>query len=609
MKNATLTKSNATVWNPRIGLWRRLGSGHCVSVSKNQSVHSGPEAAMKLLICAQRNDFTGVNAMRVLEGLRKTQFVGNSPNQGGFRWYIEETDLQDDHAVFFNGMSLLVLWAGHSDAFNTAERLLMRDILCDAGQFCLQRMRQDRVYYPNEYLGYAVCAYLAAEFFDDASSSLPEIIERLETSMDYWLANGWGWGEHLSNIYGRVCLDELSILLLFAEKLPDVLHAKAKQLFIDLHRLETEFHNGPRVPTIRDYSFTNIPRGLFYPDLIKPLPTDMTFEPYLGEGSRLPVCSAPFLTAAAEVWYPLGASLHQNGWHDKLGSMLNHDRPTSTPANDDVEPIEFTTQCFNDITAHSYVNQNVRMGSLSEFPIMPTMEGLNAGLSWQCFPIATWVQSHLWSYMQWATVENGTKRSHPAREKRTAYLHNSLTDTVIPPLVGRTYCLQHGPELLCLRYMPRLSLRWQSLVDQVRLIHDPSVRMHQNNFEHWCSLEVSADDRRLYYAHTAPPQWRSPTPVLKPAKAIAESKTHEMTVPWAVEYLADPAISMPIAASIWAVSLDKAIESQPVFQTLPTTVQAPPNVDTPAFTLEWRMARHHWNVVVDLNSPMPLREC
>ena len=72
--------------------------------------------------------------------------------------------------------------------------------------------------------------------------------------------------------------------------------------------------------------------------------------------------------------------------------------------------------CADNARAVVHLTEDVRLGSLTRFPLMPTAEHSTWGLSWQCFPVALWSPSGVWGFFQWETVENGRRHSHPARE-------------------------------------------------------------------------------------------------------------------------------------------------------------------------------------------------
>jgi hypothetical protein len=204
---------------------------------------------MRLLVAFQTSDGSDFPTLAALKGLRSTQILEPGPQFGGFKWYLEEPVLAEDHAIFFNGVGFIPLWALYREKLTPECRELLARMMKDMLVYAKRVVDERKPYFPNEYLGYLLCAWFPAAWFGSPADA-EEIAEILEQTADDWLKDGWGWGEHLSNIYGNVLLDELSLLLLFGDTLPASVRAKLLRLFHDLLRLEDHFEGGfPLMPS------------------------------------------------------------------------------------------------------------------------------------------------------------------------------------------------------------------------------------------------------------------------------------------------------------------------------------------------------------------------
>jgi hypothetical protein len=253
----------------------------------------------------------------------------------------------------------------------------------------------------------------------------------MEGAAEYWLQGHWGWGEHLSDCYTEVMLNELSCLLLFARRLPPGLHAQYRRLFDELLAIEDAFDGGPRVPAIRTYAFLGHPGNTAYRDKIRPWRE--------GEVPAAYVVSAPF---------HFGSIFDAAGWHQLAGERHRRNERVRIP-------------CFGGAMAQAWVSGDARLGTMSRYPIMPGTDHATWGLSWQTMPVA-FASGDGWGFLRWHAQEQGVDRCYPARNKHGAYLNNALTSLVAPPpIVGLTNALQDGPDALILRRMPAPSRHWE----------------------------------------------------------------------------------------------------------------------------------------------------
>lgn len=433
--NADLARLFPEPFNPEFGLWTQDRPGHTHLVAHLKQSHSGRETANRLVIAAQLGLLDALPVTQALAGLRRLQWLDGSHQHGCFRWFAEEPYPFDTNAAFFIGLNLVTLAFNYRDHLDAEAQATLDAMLADLSVWFDRESTKGFLHYPNKFLGDLVCAWLLRELTGRAAETAP-LREAMAAAADHWLHHGWGWGEHLSDIYAMVILDELSALLLFAKHLPPDLRAAYTRLFTQLLELEDAFEGGPRVPAIRSYAFGEIERRPNYRDLIKPWLN--------GEGISSPghLCHL----------------FHALGWHQLAPSRKN------PPAHASLE-----IPCHGGAVARSWITPHARLGTVSNYPVMDRVEHPTWGLSWQSMPVAFAAGADGWGFVRWHTREGGVDRFHPARDKASAYLRNALTDAVVPPIVGMTFALQDGADAVVLRRMPALSRQWESLSDQLVL--------------------------------------------------------------------------------------------------------------------------------------------
>jgi len=524
MKPSFLTADNR--FSTDLGLWRLDGPGHTSEVAAMECVHPGPDAASILVWLAEHQSLAPEEFHVVLDGLARLQVrPGEGEHVGCFRWYAEESEPRDTNAAFFVGLNLLVLHAGYSQCLSAASRGILREIFVGLDAWFDRTVKHRLYYYPNKYLGDLVCSWLLKEALDRPA---PEPLkEAMHGAARYWLDNGWGWGEHLSDLYSHILLDELGALLLLAKRFPKELTSLYRELLRNLLALEDFFDAGPRVPAIRSYAFQGLRMEPGFREQMRPC-----------EAEAEPVTKLPPLPFTPR--FPFGPVFHRKGW-----SALAGDKEL-LPASRDR-----SIACFGSAVAQVRVEPTFRIGSLSKYPIMPSADRATAGLSWQSMPVAFAAGSDTWGFLRWAAREGGIDRFHPARDKHHAYLHNALSDVTSPPLIGQTRCLQVGRRVVALRYMPVLSHAWECLGDgwdvngaNVRILEEVTL---PNGGSKLVLQAKGADPMAFWHLPILP------TPALKTAAPVVSQEGELLT--WRVQVAGDSLRHHVGFAHLWFVGL------------------------------------------------------
>lgn len=558
-------------WDDSVGLWLRESPGHTAPVSGLSAVHPGPDASSRLLLAAQLGEIGSLKALGVLKALRRMQSLDGGDLHGCVKWYHEEPEPCDTNAAFFTSLGLIPLRARYLGCLAADERELLDSILRDFGVWFTHEVDGRAFYYPNKYLGDLVCSWLIGEMFGGVPAGLPKA---MRLAAEYWTVNGWGWGEHMSDCYSRVCLDELSLLLLLASRLPDDIRDAYQRLYLSLLEIDDAFGDGPRVPAIRTYNFLKAPERKSYRCLIGPHSKSLSS----GDVRNMPV---------------LGPLFHELGW-ERLAPPLKPPQQTARRS--------LTVGCHGGATAEAWIASDIRVGGMTRFPVMPSAEHQAWGLSWQSMPVLFWTPAGEWGYWQWETDEGGRIRSHPAVDVRKAYLGNSLTTAMRQPVVGRTFSLMRGGNLLILRVMPLIAAAWSRLTDRLRLIEPKMALEARPPVDGWTQLLMRVPGR------TVAAQCLSLT-----AKAVTTGpELVRLSEPaslldWELN-LTGPSLDGAVAmATLWGLSVDGEVVEPPSLS--PDRGEAPlPRGDgQAAWRLEWRWPSVEWRVRVDpLDSEKPI---
>ncbi len=392
-------------WNAALGLCRQEGPGHTAPVAALPAVHNAVLTASHLCHRAQVGRLEAVELMTALKSIRAMQETAPGERQGCLRWYWEEPATEDTNASFFIGLSLQLLYLAEGNRLPAEARAEIRAINAGLAGWFEHELTAAHPRYPNKCLGDLVCGWLAAEVLERAPSD--RLRQTTQEWCEYWRREHWGWGEHMSDIYSMVLLTEISALLQFSRQLPADLRSDLRGLMADLLAIEDAYAGGPRVPQIRSYAFDESPSAMGFRRFIAPRVADA--DPAIR--SRL----------LAEVFGPW---FFHAGWRELA--------PAPGAARSWVE-----IPCHGGTVARAVVRPDLRLGAMSQYPVMAGVDQQTWGLSWQTFPAAFWRPAGDWGFWRWITRTGDRERAHPALDRASAYLGNALAAQLEPPPVPR----------------------------------------------------------------------------------------------------------------------------------------------------------------------------
>ncbi len=559
--------------------------GHTKAVVNLPRSHCGTTSFVRLLIAAQTDKLGELDVMKILQGVKQTQ-ISSGQDAGEFLWYLEENHVEDNHATFFNGLAMCAIYGGHLEQFTKEERELIGDMLQATYPIFIRHVRHFNRHYPNEYLGDLVCAWLIGEWFGMPDEDRKMLLDEFVLLERLWHKNGWGWGEHLSDTYGCICLDELSLILLLAKQLTNEAKKSLQNLFSELLEIDDLFQGGPRVPAIRQYAFLIPPEGLHYRAMIKPVPKNAMLEHYTpAVGSRLPTCAVPLQTPTGdamsvdnspEVWLPMGATFYKLGW-DKIATPKKKFSAGS-----------YKIECING-QAQIYINESIRIGTTEQFPLIPQAEHLTYGLAWQSFPVSVWTPGKEWIYMQWETSERDKTYHQPAENKYTGKFNPAITQLTNPPIIGKTYSIAENDNFLILRVMPMIIRDWQRCVDRFRIVGKFIECSEIANTANWKQLQIKLSEHIIYLQCV---QLSCPNEETLLKK---QDSYHD----WSLIYTQDKISNKRAIANLWGISFAQVTcEPEIEFQ---KEYMGPATEERLSAIVRWHWPKIDWQVRINLS--------
>ncbi|WPJ96109.1 hypothetical protein SH580_00150 [Coraliomargarita algicola] len=512
-------------FNWEIGLWKQTRAGHTRPVANLKETHSGRVAANRLFVANYLGAMEPKQSTRILKALRELQVTDGSARHGCMQTYYEEDRPVDTNASFFIGLQLIALERTASQRLEPEAQVLLKDILADLAVWFRHEAKQRSYYYPNKYMGDLVCAWLLQEDVSATDADARQLLDIMEEAARYWADENWGWGEHMSDNYGPLLVEQLSTLLLFQRHLPDEVYAMYKQLFDELNTIAYMYRDGPRVPVIRSYFGTRKPDLPQYHTNIMPVSAQ----------SRENVEKL----ARGDVRIAQGDLFYRLGWRE-LVNVQSKRRDY------------FEIPCYDGAVAHSWVTDDARLGTMSRYPIMANTDQMGWGLSWQTMPLAFATSGDGWGFARWTSREGDKVRSHPAGSHRGGYLDTVLSSAVNYPIVGETYGLQQGPDALVARMMPAVATAWNELSDEIVFTGSDFSVIEENLDGDVPRLIVKAGEdiltvQYLALSHRAQPQ------------VYQEGKQFSWRVSWDQEDLK----ARPYVAGAWILSWGREVAPVP----------------------------------------------
>ncbi|PYI53440.1 hypothetical protein [Paenibacillus flagellatus] len=422
------------------GLIRLDRPGHTKEIAHLAHCREGRQTAHVYAfgtLLGRLGEAEGGEMLRALAKLQRTDRA--DPHYGGFRWYAEESNVNDTNAAFFIVRPLVLLRLWHPEAIPASHARIMDDMLAHAGEWFRRECLLPTLYYPNKIVSdgamlLAVSAILGREEYVEAGI---RFFERWE---DYTERRGWGWGENMSVAYIAVIVISLQIAATVLDGRMHSLGARLRGRIEELYGM-LRFHDGEEpVPAIRSYNFSG--------ETVRPDPL------WVAAGVRgIRELDPGRLTLNGLLLFlPFG---------DELAAGSRTSQETRQPV-----PRERTERIFDDSRAYSWIGRHTRLGSLNRFPVIPgSYQWPTWGLGWQSFPASFSVAGEQLSFVRWYVDLGDEVRTHPGESYRTSYLAPALFRESFFPDV-QTRSAQAGNVLLTVRSMSGVHNRAAAIADE-----------------------------------------------------------------------------------------------------------------------------------------------
>ncbi|MFZ2654482.1 MAG: hypothetical protein WAX69_06160 [Victivallales bacterium] len=547
-------------WDAAAGLFLLPsgGKGHTPDCFGQENLHSLPDSVSFMTYAAITGRLDEIDCPGILENISRCQFR-EAEKRGLIKWFLEDRDQTDGNAPFFICIGLIPLRKYFAGELGVGSCRLIDGILSEALHYFMHKCEGWGCFYPNSFLGDAVFAWLINEMCGDGKNDV-KLLNVLDGSARYWIEEGWGWGEHMSDIYAMVCNYEISMLLLMSDRLPDETRKLYMEALRQLVGIEEHFGGRPRVPVIRSYSFVETPKAYPFRQAIRDWRPD----------EEVTIGNLP----------PMGPLLKRLGWHEMAP-------PPAAPQK------EIEVPCFNGAKATAFIEKDFRIGAMSRYPVMDCCDNQSWGLSWQSFPAAFLHDDGDWGFLQWAAVEDGNTYAHPSHKKNFSRL-KGLTAKVNPPIAGNTFSLRKGGNLLVLRRMPSISGAWTKLTDRLRVISPTAVFNEQKISGNTSTMSFKWKERTLSVARVT----LSPLPVHRNAHV------EDGILDWDIEYGTSAVQSISGAVVLWAFCTDAQIREAPVIK--PDELKKrPSSIENGVFDLKWNAGNAVWNLKINPVSDSP----
>lgn len=382
-------------------LWEKYGSqlkledglvnqgtpGHTIDASKVTEAHNGKTTSLYYVMGTLLGDtLDEEHGLRILEALSQLQITDeSSPYFGAFRWFREDTRVNDSNAAFFILKPLVVLLQCQNDRVPSAHRELLDRMLNNGAAWFARELEDPILYYSNKIVSDGALLLSISRIYglEKYYQTGTEFFERWLT---YTSQRGWGWGENVSLGYLAIIMNALKIACM---SLTDENRALLEKLKAVMDHITdyVRFHGGYEfVPAIRSYNFA----GELQPDS------------FLWRIAGIKKTSSEDMSFGK-----LDSSISYLLFEDELHQV---EQVVQLPV-----PRTRVERIMDTSTAYTWVGVTGRLGSVNRFPVIAgSYQFPTWGLGWQSYPVSLAVDEHQVSFLCWH-VHNGERiRTHPA---------------------------------------------------------------------------------------------------------------------------------------------------------------------------------------------------
>lgn len=402
------------------GMIRVMKKPHVTDLANLESACAAPETSSYYFVSRYlEKEIDGIKLLTELSKLQDTN--PDSRTFGCLKWYRESKRIQDTNSAFFTLRNICYALKFCPQNIPDDEKEIMLPMLKNAVSWFKKECKKGGFFYPNKIMSDgALLLFLSDVLGDD--TLINDANNFWTRWMDYTDEYGWGWGENTSKCYSAVMRDALIVALMCMQKGSDIynrlLSFYKKMLDYCAYHGEYEF-----VPSIRTYNFKGLAKNGRNPANLNPDYDKIT-------NGVIAECILRQYAPDVEIT-PDTASFH-------------------------VERI------FGNSYASTYKGENIRLGTISKFPVMTNCYGENGwGLGWQSMPISAVALNHETSFMRYVTVSNGESRSHISTEWKDK---NLFPDENVPDIY--TYSAQMNNTAVVVRMIDHFANKTSFFSDE-----------------------------------------------------------------------------------------------------------------------------------------------
>lgn len=409
---------------------------HTRDIEAMTSVCNGPYTGSYYFLCKYFD--VPVDGETLLTEIAKMQDTDEgSRTYGCSRWYREEPQIRDTNGAFFVYLPIVEALLFCGEKVSAKEREIIMPVLDRAAVWFAHECEGHGYFYPNKIMSDGAL-FLALAKLGTNEEMRKRAYAFWQSWIEYTEKLGWGWGENTSKVYTRVMISALDVALSCLEA-DEELYAKLfglRKRLMDYRAYHGE--NYEFVPSIRTYNF---------------------------EGSAI--------TDVAH-----GASimaLYQRLANELAGKLAPQYEPVPFDEKFHKEHI------FGDSHTFTYKGENIRLGTVSKFPVMPgSYQNEGWGLGWQSMPVSVLAINHETSFLRFVSESEGKTRTHPAVDKHSAYLDNAVfAGENIPDMF--TVCDQKDNVAVVVRSISHLANKCSYIADEWYFQHfDGEIRHHNS---------------------------------------------------------------------------------------------------------------------------------
>ena len=315
---------------------------------------------------------------------------------GCMRWYREEEFISDTNGAFFVLMPIALAYKFCSGKMTEDEKTDIQFLLKNAFKW-FSHEAEGPLFYCNKIMSDGAMLALISDIIGEGKETSEAFWEEWDS---YYTEHGWGWGENSSDCYSTIMLNALNAVIISADGKARENAIKRREELLDY----IIFHEGKEfVPSIRTYNFD----------------------------AKATYGGAVYSVLKAESQNAKGVSPNVDA---AIMAILAHESGVKIPEEDNSNVRK--ELLFNDSFAYTWKGKNVRLGSVSHFPVMPCsyqncVPGAGGyvktyGLGWQSMPVSAMVDEKYISFLRIHTKVGEKEHFHPAVDKHSAFLYNRL---------------------------------------------------------------------------------------------------------------------------------------------------------------------------------------